>query len=249
MDGGYMPKKNTISFKGTSNGLFIHMEEDVVFEEILLGLKTLSQKSKQFYKGGTVIGVIGRKLNYSQKADLEKALIDNFDLYVDSLENSEQNTMPKNTLKKTERIEEAPALIEKKIEKPIEAKVEDLIPAEKPNNEVPVVSNRAHYVFGTMRSGKSVEHSGDVVVIGDVNPGAVIVAEGNIFVMGRVLGFVHAGSAGDENAFVVANLLKPTQIRISKYISVPPNDEAEPFAHGIEKAFVQDGMIRIETIH
>lgn len=243
-----MPKKNTISFKGTSNGLFVHMEEDVIFEEILVGLKNLAQKSKQFYKGGTVIGVVGRKLTYSQKADLEGALIEFFDLYVESLEIPERNSATKITSKKNDIIEESTPLVEK-IEQPIEVKSEEVNAIEKNIKEVPAISKRAHYVFGTMRSGKSVEYSGDVVVIGDVNPGAVIVAEGNIFVMGRVLGFVHAGSAGDETAFVVANLLKPTQIRISKYISVPPNDELDPIAHGIEKAFVQDGMIRIETIH
>ncbi|OJV64985.1 MAG: hypothetical protein BGO41_12875 [Clostridiales bacterium 38-18] len=106
-----------------------------------------------------------------------------------------------------------------------------------------------HFVFGTMRSGKSVHFPGHVIVIGDINPGAEVVAEGNIIVMGRVLGFIHAGSAGNDKAVVIANLLKPTQIRISKYISVPPSDDETIHTTIPEKATVSNGFIKIEKCH
>jgi septum site-determining protein MinC len=105
------------------------------------------------------------------------------------------------------------------------------------------------FVFGTLISGKSVHYPGNVILIGDINPGAEIIAEGNIVVMGRILGFVHAGSAGLESAVIVANLLKPTQIRIAKFISVPPSDDHSEHTLSPEIASVSKGIIKIEKCH
>jgi septum site-determining protein MinC len=71
----------------------------------------------------------------------------------------------------------------------------------------------------TLRSGHSVKFSGHVVVIGDVNPGAEIIAHGNILVWGRLRGAAHAGSLGDEDAVVCALDLAPAQLRIAGQIS------------------------------
>jgi septum site-determining protein MinC len=77
----------------------------------------------------------------------------------------------------------------------------------------------------TLRSGQSLRHPSDVVVIGDVNPGAEIVAGGNIVVWGRVRGLVHAGALGDETAVICALELTPTQLRIGSYIARTPEEQ------------------------
>lgn len=74
----------------------------------------------------------------------------------------------------------------------------------------------------TLRSGRSVYHEGHVVVIGDVNPGAEIIAGGDVIVWGRLRGLVHAGALGDEMAVICALELNPTQLRIAGQIAVPP---------------------------
>ncbi|MDX1665015.1 MAG: septum site-determining protein MinC, partial [Candidatus Promineifilaceae bacterium] len=66
----------------------------------------------------------------------------------------------------------------------------------------------------TLRSGRSVTHEGHVVILGDVNPGAEVIATGNVVVWGRLRGMVHAGAAGDEEAIICALELAPTQLRI-----------------------------------
>ena len=76
----------------------------------------------------------------------------------------------------------------------------------------------------TLRSGRMVQHEGDIVIIGDVNPGAEIVAGGHILVWGRLRGLVHAGAFGDETAIVCALDLNPTQIRIADKIAIPPKE-------------------------
>jgi septum site-determining protein MinC len=85
----------------------------------------------------------------------------------------------------------------------------------------PVGSNRTQTLHKTLRSGSVVKFDGDVVVFGDVNPGAQIVASGNIAVLGALKGMAHAGCDGDESAFVLAFDLRATQIRIAAKIAVP----------------------------
>ncbi|MDT8305148.1 MAG: septum site-determining protein MinC [Anaerolineae bacterium] len=76
----------------------------------------------------------------------------------------------------------------------------------------------------TVRSGQSVYHDGHVVVLGDVNPGAQIIAGGNVVVWGRLRGLVHAGAHGDRDARICALELVPTQLRIADQIAIPPAD-------------------------
>jgi septum site-determining protein MinC len=74
----------------------------------------------------------------------------------------------------------------------------------------------------TLRSGYRLKHSGNVVVIGDINPGAEIIAGGSIVVWGHLRGVVHAGADGDETAKVCALDLSPSQIRIANQMIFNP---------------------------
>lgn len=111
-----------------------------------------------------------------------------------------------------------------------------------PATDLPADS--AVLVARTLRSGHRLHHAGHVVVIGDVNPGAEIVAGGNVVVWGRLRGVVHAGAAGDSDAVVCALDLSPTQLRIADHIAVSPErrGKARP-----EIAFVRDGQLVAES--
>ena len=95
----------------------------------------------------------------------------------------------------------------------------------------------------TLRSGHSVRHPGHVVVIGDVNPGAEIIAGGHVIVWGRLRGVVHAGAAGDESAMVCALDLTPTQLRIAGHITVSPSRRGKPKP---ERALIRDDQLIAE---
>jgi septum site-determining protein MinC len=75
------------------------------------------------------------------------------------------------------------------------------------------------YHKGTLRGGQSLHHVGNLVVVGDVNPGAEVVATADILVFGRLAGVAHAGAQGDENARVYALQLQPVQLRICSRIA------------------------------
>jgi len=80
----------------------------------------------------------------------------------------------------------------------------------------------------TMRSGFKAAYQGHVVVLGDVNPGAEIIATGCVIVWGHLRGTVHAGAEGDEDAVVCALDLSPMQLRIASNIATTPSDQEEP---------------------
>lgn len=97
-------------------------------------------------------------------------------------------------------------------------------------------------VHRTVRSGQSLRHPGHVAVIGDVNPGAEIIAGGDIIVWGKAKGMLHAGAMGDDGALVCALELIPMQLRIGSHISVSPEGRQPKKTHP-EVASVVDGQI------
>jgi len=86
----------------------------------------------------------------------------------------------------------------------------------------------ALFMNRTLRSGTRIEYAGHVVILGDVNPGAEIVAEGNVIVWGRVRGMVHAGSKGNRKAMICALDLSPTQLRIADEVSAMLRPQENP---------------------
>lgn len=80
-------------------------------------------------------------------------------------------------------------------------------------------------IMRNLRSGQTIQYQGDIVVVGDVNPGAEIISEGNIIVMGKLRGVAHAGSSGKEDAYILAYRLQPTQLRICNHVSRAPENE------------------------
>jgi septum site-determining protein MinC len=86
------------------------------------------------------------------------------------------------------------------------------------------MSANAHLRKCTLRSGQSVCFDGDVVILGDVNHGAEVVATGDVLVMGTLRGVVHAGSGGNSRAIVAAVRLEATQLRIAGVVARPPDE-------------------------
>ena len=78
---------------------------------------------------------------------------------------------------------------------------------------------------GTIRSGDRISSNGDLCIIGDVNPGAIVSAKKNIYVWGKLLGIAFAGKGGNHNASIASLYLNPLQLRIADVIAIGPNDK------------------------
>ncbi|RKL65905.1 septum site-determining protein MinC [Salipaludibacillus neizhouensis] len=94
-------------------------------------------------------------------------------------------------------------------------------------------------IVTVVRSGQVLEVKGDLLLIGDVNPGATVKATGSIYIMGKLRGIAHAGYLGEDQAVICASTMEPTQLRVASIIRRPPEDDEE-LQSNIECAYVND---------
>lgn len=100
---------------------------------------------------------------------------------------------------------------------------------------------------GPLRSGQVIRYRGNVVILGDVNPGAQVVATGDVIVLGALRGVAHAGADGHRGAVVAALRLCPTQLRIADLVRRAPEGEAHQGGRA-ELARVLDSEIVVEGL-
>ena len=95
-------------------------------------------------------------------------------------------------------------------------------------NKLPLVNSKKKDDIlheGTVRSGDRISSNGNLCIIGDVNPGAIVSATKNIYVWGKLLGIAFAGQGGDKNASIASLYLNPLQLRIADVIAIGPKDK------------------------
>ena len=82
---------------------------------------------------------------------------------------------------------------------------------------------------GTIRSGERISSNGDLIIIGDVNPGAIVSAKKNVYVWGKLLGIALAGENGDRSSSISSLYLKPLQLRINEVVAIGPKDKPKSY--------------------
>ena len=82
---------------------------------------------------------------------------------------------------------------------------------------------------GTVRSGDRISANGNLCIIGDVNPGAIVSSKKNIYVWGKLLGIAFAGKGGNTNASITSLYLNPLQLRIADVIAIGPKDKPKNY--------------------
>lgn len=107
--------------------------------------------------------------------------------------------------------------------------------------------NAPMIVRSTCRSGVRIVSPSDCLILGDVNPGAEIVAMGDVVVFGSLRGIAHAGSGGNRSARIWALSIEPSQIRIADLVAVPPKG-GKPTPKRFEIAEIQNNLIEVITV-
>jgi septum site-determining protein MinC len=100
----------------------------------------------------------------------------------------------------------------------------------------------------TVRSGQVLEFDGDILLLGDVNPGGTVKSTGSIFVLGNLRGVAHAGIKGDNQVIIAAASMVPTQLRIAEVISRPGEEWAEN-SGATEFAYLEDGVMKVAKMN
>lgn len=107
-----------------------------------------------------------------------------------------------------------------------------------------IYEGKTKFIKSTIRGGQKVDYLGNVVILGDVNPGAEVIAAGNIVVLGSLKGFAYAGFNGNEEAFIAAFSLHPEILKICEIVTRAPEDSDKP--QYPEIARIKEGTIVVE---
>lgn len=107
-----------------------------------------------------------------------------------------------------------------------------------------IYEGRTKFLRRTVRSGQVIDYSGNIVIVGDVNPGAEVHAAGNIIVLGTLKGYAHAGNNGNERAIIAAFTFQPQIIHIANLMSRAPEDDIKPKYPEVAK--IKNGTIIVE---
>lgn len=214
-------KNQIINFKGSSDGVSLYIKGSDI-ETIKEKLDKKLEKSLDFYRGMKFLGIKGEDLSPEEILDLNLLLKYryNVDIALEEILKETNENYYKN------RLEE---------EKKLTSYIENV------DNNYPT-----KFVHGTLRSGQEVDYKGNIVIIGDVNPGGVLKARGNIIVLGSLKGIAHGGLDGNQNSVVAAYNLQANQLRIADIIVRAPDEEESWEAKSPEVARIINGEIIIE---
>lgn len=112
--------------------------------------------------------------------------------------------------------------------------------------DINIQNIKSKIIKKTLRSGQKIDFDGDVVVVGDVNPGSEVLATGDIFIFGKARGLIHAGKNGDKSKIIIALSMEVTQIRIANIYAKGSKDN-KPQERIAEKAYLdKDNTLIIE---
>ena len=218
-----------VKIKSKTDGMFeIEIQQMSSYAEIRSSIQQKLSKNKDFFTGSDAKLVLsGRALSDAQKKDLRRTLRMDYDImnvvFTDEME---------------ETVEQRKVSITHVPNRDVTGDTINLVSKN-------YFKAKSVFVMHTLHSGQRIECDGDVVVLGDVNDGAEVIAGGSIAVMGTLRGLVHAGAMGRSDVVVAANILKPKQLRISGKIGIFPEDNgtAEP-----EIAELKKGNILIKPM-
>ena len=109
-----------------------------------------------------------------------------------------------------------------------------------------IATSETKFHKGSLRSGQRIEFEGSLAIIGDVNPGAEVIAGENIIILGNLRGLAHAGAKGNRDAIIEAVEIEATQIRIADIVKEIEKDEDEIRTVKTSAYVKEDGEIVIE---
>ncbi len=218
-----------ITIKGIREGLLVAVGDSEAWPDTGQALLAQIDAATDFFKGARVALAMGtRPLSAADLGRLRDQL-------------SERNVNLWAVLSESPLTTNAAQALGLRVALPTSTPAHRLAPDPEVNPEE--ARQAAVYLRRTLRSGRSVHHPGHVIIVGDVNPGAEVIAGGDVVVWGRLRGTVHAGADGDTSAVVCALDLSPTQLRIASHIATSPARRGEPRP---ELARVRDGHIVAE---
>lgn len=205
---------NSVVIKGSKNGITVVLDEELDFDELKRKVALKFQDSSKF------LGETKAAVSFDGR----------------TLSESEENQLVE-IIRVYSKLDVVCVLNKddernKKFEQAVDTSISDY-------NSV-----NARLYRGNLRSGQSVEMETGVIILGDVNPGASVISNGNIIILGALKGMAYAGAGGNKDCFVIALDMNPMQIRIADVIARAP-DKPDKSGHAPKVAYLDNGAICI----
>lgn len=220
-----------IAIKGIKDGLLVTLSPTEEWQAVTAKLASHIDERADFFSGANVTVELGSRPVPKYELSSLKAILERRGLTL-AVVLSDSET----TLDAAESLD-------------LRTETANQVPGREAQETIPINSEEIGtigvMIRRTLRSGRTIHSEGHVVVYGDVNPGAKIIAVGDIIVWGRLRGTVHAGADGDENAVVCALDMSPNQLRIAGYMVTSPTEKRRDIRP--EVAYVRDNQIVVEA--
>ena len=224
--------KNNVIIKGNRYGISIVLNPDIEFSLLLTELKAHLEQADSFFDSKKQIAASfeGRELSNDELDKLLSVLQEdsrlNIQYIIDENGNTEKLFESRISVDNTDVISDNNYVSSYTISE--NSQTQDIT-----DNSTELYSQDDHiehssdasggtegmFYKGTLRSGQKLEAEDSIVIIGDVNPGASVIAGGNIVIIGSLTGSVQAGAKGNRNSFVMALSMEPIQIQIADIIA------------------------------
>ncbi len=263
-------KDNPVEIKGQKEGLWIYLDDQVAIQKLLTEIEKKLDTTNNFFADAEVTIDTGTKsFSPQEEQQLRKLVEQQYALRIKNITHTdvrEDKEADSHSESEKDDRGDAAEFPEDRLDD-VSTDDDEFMKFLDETFRIPVTQKRdqkqtyssdylyeneetAFYFRGTIRSGQSLEFPGNVVILGDVNPGAYVIARGDIIVMGRLSGVVHAGAEGEERAVVIGTSFNPPQLRIAQYIGRPPDERprSRNKRSQTEKAYIKDGTIVIEPI-
>jgi septum site-determining protein MinC len=185
-----------VKFSGTDYGLLMRLEWETSFPQLLVEIEEHLQQSRVFFNGAQVFLEVGQRPVLQHDMEQLAVILERYNVTLQGVISA-----PPNQTRRTPVVSSPP------------------IPVLDPNTML-------HVERRTVRSGEKIAAEGHVIVIGDVNPGAEVIAGSSIFVWGSLKGAAYAGVPDQAEAVIAALHLAPIQLRIAAYIARPPEAQS-----------------------
>ena len=209
---------SAISFQVSKKGVLINLNFESKFSDVKKELMDHVNKADNFFAGADIyLNITGHCLKLEELSELVNIIKKYNDINEVYIDNNFEQKKTTINKKKNE------------IKNEIKNKKDTLL------------------IEKTIRSGQRVKYPTNVVIMGDINPGAEVIAGGDIIVLGKLKGVVHAGADGSYDAKIFAMYLEATQLRIANVISRSPDEHKKNSKYDAEIAYLKNGKIIVEN--
>ncbi|WP_026494505.1 septum site-determining protein MinC [Butyrivibrio sp. WCD3002] len=224
----------SVSIKGTGSGIILELDRDISFENLTKDIASKFRESSSFF-GRVSVGLLikGRILSDDEEAQILDIIAQNSKLTITCVicEDPDTNELfnrfsADNAASNITYSSEDNSFLQTEMTEAYDG-IKDTVPESVLQDIVPDRDD-ARIIYGSMRSGMTLNEKKSLIILGDVKPGATVESDGSIFILGALRGSVYAGAGGDESAYVFALEMDPLQIRIANAIAISPDADKGP---------------------